>query len=61
MKNILEYYENYDEEVRLIKDNAHKIEFITTMYCLDKVVKPGSKILEVGQEQEDIHLVLPIW
>lgn len=48
MKGILEYYENYDEEVRLIKDNTHKIEFITTMCCLDKVVKPGSKILEVG-------------
>ncbi|MGH4123514.1 MAG: class I SAM-dependent methyltransferase [Clostridium sp.] len=48
MKSILEYYESYEEEARLIKDNAHKIEFITTMHYLDKVVKPGSKILEVG-------------
>ncbi|MBZ9634097.1 hypothetical protein [Clostridium sp. FP1] len=48
MKSILEYYENYDEEARLIKDNAHKIEFITTMHYLDKIVKPGARILEVG-------------
>ncbi|MBU3130131.1 class I SAM-dependent methyltransferase [Clostridium tagluense] len=48
MKSILEYYENYDEEARLVKDNAHKIEFITTMHYLDKIVKPGARILEVG-------------
>lgn len=48
MQSIVEYYENYDEEARLIKDNAHKIEFITTMHFLDKFVKPSSRILEVG-------------
>jgi ubiquinone/menaquinone biosynthesis C-methylase UbiE len=48
LKSILQYYETYDEEARLIKDNAHKIEFLTTMHSLDKIVKPNSRILEVG-------------
>jgi 2-polyprenyl-3-methyl-5-hydroxy-6-metoxy-1,4-benzoquinol methylase len=48
MKSILEYYENYDEEARLIKDNAHKIEFITTVHFLENIIKPSSRILEVG-------------
>lgn len=48
VKTIDEYYEGYDEETRLIKDNAHKTEFITTTYFLDKRIKDKVKILEVG-------------
>lgn len=48
MKSILEYYETYDEEARLIKDNAHKVEFITTVHYLDNIIEPSSRILEVG-------------
>ena len=30
MSNIKEYYIGYDEENRLIKDKAHRVEFDTT-------------------------------
>ncbi len=48
MKSILEYYETYDEEARLIKDNAHKVEFLTTVHFLNDIISPSSRILEVG-------------
>lgn len=48
MNIIDKYYEGYDEESRLVKDNAHKIEFITTINFLGKCIKNKSKILEVG-------------
>lgn len=45
---IAQYYEEYDEESRLIKDNSHKVEFITTIHTLDDKIKKGARILEVG-------------
>ncbi|WIV12719.1 class I SAM-dependent methyltransferase [Proteiniborus sp. MB09-C3] len=45
---IIDYYENYDEDIRLVKDNAHKIEYITTLYFLDKLINKESRILDVG-------------
>jgi len=44
----MNYYTLYDEDVRLEKDNAHKTEFITTTYFLDKLIKENSKILDAG-------------
>lgn len=49
VEEILEkYYEEYNENERLIKDKAHKIEFLTTTRYIDKYLKKGDKILEVG-------------
>lgn len=48
MEHIKQYYESYDEDNRLLKDNAHKIELITTTYFLDKFINKKSRILEVG-------------
>lgn len=48
MKEILEYYKDYDEEIRLEKDNLHKIEYLTTIYYLDQVLKLNSKVLDVS-------------
>lgn len=48
MLEIKKYYEGYDEDSRLIKDNSHKVEFITTTHVLDEKIKVGSKILDVG-------------
>ena len=49
VEQILEqYYENYNENDRLVKDKAHKIEFLTTTRYIDKYLKEGDKILEVG-------------
>ena len=47
-KILNEYYSNYEEDLRLIKDNAHKVEFITTTKYIDKYLKPEDKILEIG-------------
>lgn len=48
MNEIINYYNGYDEEIRLEKDKLHKIEYITSTHFLDKVIKPGSKILDVA-------------
>lgn len=49
VKELLEnYYSGYEEEKRLVKDKAHMVEFLTTTRYIDKYLKPGDKILEVG-------------
>lgn len=45
---VKKYYDGYDEDSRLIKDNSHSIEFITTTKYLDKYISKGDKVLEVG-------------
>ena len=40
------YYENYDEEGRLLRDNAHLPEYLTTIRYFDKLFTPGSRILD---------------
>ena len=48
-KEILnDYYKEYDEENRLIKDHTHNIEFLVSKEYIDKYLKKGDKILEVG-------------
>lgn len=42
------HYNNYDEDSRLIKDKAHNIEFVLTKHYIDKYLKKGDKILEIG-------------
>jgi ubiquinone/menaquinone biosynthesis C-methylase UbiE len=43
------YYTNtYGEDDRLFKDNKHKTEFILTVDYIDKYLKKGMKILELG-------------
>ena len=43
------YYSNiYSEDERLIKDNVHKMEFITTINYIDKYLEPNDRILEIG-------------
>lgn len=49
VEKILEnYYNDYDEEARLIKDKAHKIEYLTTIKYIEKYLKKGDRILEIG-------------
>ena len=40
-------YENYDEEGRLLTRHG-SVEFFTTMHYIDKYLRPGMRILEVG-------------
>ena len=38
-KILNDYYSNYDEDSRLIKDNTHRLEFITTDTYINKYLK----------------------
>jgi len=46
MKDIFDYYDSYCEDERLSKDRAHRLEYITTMHYIDKVLKSKSVILD---------------
>lgn len=46
-KYLKEYYSSYDEEGRLI-NRPGSVEFLTTTKYIDKYIKPGDRILEVG-------------
>ena len=46
-EKIIDHYQNnYGEENRLIKDNAHCTEYLTTIRYFDKLFAPGSRILD---------------
>ena len=45
-ERIKSYYENYDEDGRLFRDNAHLPEYLTTIRYFDKLFAPGSRILD---------------
>ena len=42
------YYDNYDEDSRLVRDKAHRVEYITTTTYIEKYLKKGDRILEIG-------------
>lgn len=43
---VVNYYENYREEDRITTNNARRIEFLTTIYKFDKLLKDNLKILD---------------
>ena len=45
---IIDKYSDYDEDGRLIRNRGHQIEYLTTMHYIQKFLKPGNKILEIG-------------
>ena len=45
---IIDKYSEYDEDARLISDRGHNVEYLTTMRYIQKFLKPGTKILEIG-------------
>lgn len=47
LKYLEDYYNSYDEEGRLLSNHG-KVEFLTTMNYIEKYLKPGAKILEIG-------------
>ena len=42
------YTTTYDEDIRFQKDKAHRLEFLLTTHFIDKYLKSGDKILEIG-------------
>lgn len=41
------YYENYDEDGRLLTPHG-MIEFMTTMRYVERYLKPGARVLDIG-------------
>lgn len=58
-EQIKSYYENYDEDGRLFRDNAHQVEYLTTIRYLDRLLVPGSRILDAcaGTGNYSLYLV----
>lgn len=44
---LINHYSNYDEDSRLVPKHG-SIEFLTTMRYLEKYIKPGDRVLEIG-------------
>ena len=45
---VQEVYQRYDEDSRLNKSQAARVEFLTTVKYIEKYLVPGAKILDVG-------------
>lgn len=45
---IISKYLEYDEDTRLVSNRGHNVEYLTTMRYIQKFLKPGAKILEIG-------------
>ena len=45
---VQEIYRRYDEDSRLNKSQAAKVEFLTTVRYIEKYLRPGARILDVG-------------
>ena len=45
---IINKYTEYDEDARLVRDRGHNVEYLTTMHYIQKFLKSGAKILEIG-------------
>lgn len=46
-KALTEYYSGYDEDSRLLSRHG-SVEFLTTMRYIERYLKPGMRILEIG-------------
>lgn len=45
-KEIIDYYDGYDEEGRLFRSNSHKIEWMTSMHYFEKLFQKNAIILD---------------
>ena len=45
-EKVMSYYENYDEEGRLYRSNAHMTEYLTSIHFFDKLFPPNSHVLD---------------
>ncbi len=44
---IIDFYNQYDEDSRLVSKHG-TVEFLTTMRYIEKYMKPGSRVIEIG-------------
>lgn len=47
LRELSDFYSNYDEEGRLLSKHG-KVEYLTTMRYVERYLQPGMRILEVG-------------
>ena len=47
LKALTEFYSNYDEDGRLLSKHG-SVEYLTTMRYIEKYLRPGMRILEIG-------------
>ena len=47
MELVSRFYENYDEESRLLSRHG-SVEYLTTMRYIERYLKPGMRVLEIG-------------
>lgn len=47
LKALTQFYSNYDEEGRLLSKHG-QVEYLTTMRYIEKYLRPGMRILEIG-------------
>lgn len=47
LKALTDFYSNYDEEGRLLSKHG-QVEYLTTMRYIEKYLRPGMRILEIG-------------
>lgn len=47
LKALTDFYNNYDEDGRLLSKHG-QVEFLTTMRYIEKYLQPGMRILEIG-------------
>ena len=50
-KYLIEFYNNYSEEERLLSKSG-RVEFLTTIHYIEKYLKPKDKIIEIGAGYE---------
>ena len=46
-KYLNDFYSNYDEDSRLLQRHG-SVEFLTTMRYIEKYIKPGDNVIEIG-------------
>ncbi|MCL2774139.1 MAG: class I SAM-dependent methyltransferase [Oscillospiraceae bacterium] len=46
LENVIQFYENYDEDGRLFRDKAHMIEYLTTIHYFDRMFTSDLQILD---------------
>ena len=47
MEELKAYYESWDEDARLASRHG-QVEFLTTMHFIDRYLRPGMRVLEIG-------------
>lgn len=55
---VQEVYRRFDENTRLTKSKAAQVEFLTTVRYIERYLKPGAKILDIGAGAGEYSLYL---